>query len=407
MKILLINKYFYRRAGAEKYFFDLAQLLESHGHEVAFFAMHHPKNEKTKWSKYFVKEVDLTARRGFMEDFETASNFVYSTEAKENLSKLLKEFKPDIVHMHNIYHQLSTSILDVLKKIAAPKVMTLHDYKLICPNYSLFTEGRVCERCWRHRYYQAIIHKCLQDSYAASALAAYEMYIVKARQIYESVIDCFVSPSLFLKEKLEDWDVELKRIEHLPNFLFLDDYVPNYDSGNYYFFFGRLAAEKGVADLINVFGELDKLNLKIAGTGPLEESLKETVRAQNLNNIEFVGFQTGEPLHRLIANARAIIAPTLWYDNYPYSVLEAQAAGKVVIASRMGGIPEMIENEATGYLYEPRNKFDLRARIEDTMREGKNLQEIGRAARARVERENGAEVHYQKIMGIYKSLISG
>jgi len=405
MKILLINKYFYRRAGAEKYFFDLARLLESHGHEVAFFAMHHKDNEESKWSKYFVKEMDLTERRGFVMDFETASDFVYSTEAKENLSRLLKEFKPDIVHLHNIYHQLSTSILDVLKEIDAPKVMTLHDYKLICPNYSLFTEGRVCERCFRHKYYQAIIHKCVQNSYSASALAAYEMYIVRARHIYENVVDCFVSPSLFLEDKIRDWDVEIKRIEHVPNFLFLEDYAPNYALGNYYLYFGRLAEEKGLADLVNVFGELGKINLRIAGTGPLEESLKETVKIQNLNNIEFVGFQSGEALNELVAGARAVIVPTLVYDNYPYSVLESQALGKAVVASRMGGIPEMIENNTTGYLYEPRNKFDLRARVEETMRENGELKEIGHAARERVERENSAEVHYEKIMSIYNSLI--
>lgn len=404
MKILLINKYFFQKRGAETYLFDQAELLKSRGHEVAYFAMHHPSNEPTEWSKYFVSEVDLQSRQGPLKDLATAGRFIYNLEAGNKLKKLLKDFKPDVVHLHNIYHQLSSSVLDALADYPAPKIMTLHDYKLICPNYSLFTEGAVCERCYRHKYYQAVCHKCLQDSYPASALAAVEMSLTKARQIYENVIDCFVSPSQFFRQKLADWQVKAKRVEHLPNFLFLDKMSPLYQPGDYYLYFGALDEPKGVADLLEVFGHMSSLKLKIVGSGPLKESMEETAAKQNLTNIEFLGHKPKEELFTLIRGSRAVIAPSIMYDNYPYNVLEAQALGKTVIGARLGGILEMIKHKENGYLFEPRNHFDLKARIEDLEESPDNLERFGRQARERTEKENSDRVHYDKLLKIYRSL---
>jgi len=183
MKILLINKFFYKKGGADVYFLNLGRLLEQAGHEVAYFSMRHPNNLKTEWSKYFVSRVDFTERQGWTRELGKAGRFFYSFEAKRNLKKLLQDFEPDVVHLHNIYHQLSSSVLDVLKNHSARKVMTLHDYKLICPNYKLFTQGALCERCYRKKYYKAVLHKCLQNSALASLLAAVEMYWTKSRQI--------------------------------------------------------------------------------------------------------------------------------------------------------------------------------------------------------------------------------
>ena len=404
MKILLVNKFFFRKGGADVYNLDLGKLLESKGHEVAYFSMQHLENKKSKWDKYFVSAVDLRKRQGIVVDAKTAGRFIYNLEAKKKLTQLLKDFNPDVIHFNNIYHQLSTSVLDAAAKHPAAKVMTLHDYKLICPNYKLFTEGRVCERCYRHKYYQAIVHRCLQDSCPASALAAMEMYFAKARQIYENVVDCFVSPSQFLAQKTRDWNVKFKRMETLANFVDLAEFKPNYEPGEYYLYFGRLSEEKGLSDLLRVFGEQGGRRLKIAGTGPLEQSLKETIGAQGLANIQLLGYQEPNELRSIIAKSRAVIVPTLMHDNYPYSVIEAQAMGKAVIASRMGGIPEMVKPGMNGYLYEPRNPNDLAARVEDAEKNINELSELGKAGRARGEKENIASGHYEKLMNIYQSI---
>jgi len=404
MKILLINKFFFRKGGADVYCLDLGKMFVSQGHEVAYFSMHHPENEKTKWNKYFVSEVDLRKRQGIAADVKTAGRFIYNFEARKKLVKLLKEFNPDVIHLNNIYHQLSTSVLDAIAGHPAVKIMTLHDYKLICPNYKLFTEGRVCERCYRHKYYQAVIHRCLQDSYAPSALAAIEMYFAKTRQIYENVVDCFVSPSRFLAQKIKDWNVKFKRIELVANFVDLDDFKPNYEPGDHYLYFGRLSEEKGLADLFEVFSRHDKWRLDIVGTGPLEMSLRKTALAQGLANIRVFGYKEPGELRSIIAKSRAVIVPTLMHDNYPYSVIEAQAMGKAVIASRMGGIPEMVEPGVSGYLYEPRNPDDLAARLEEAEKNIDKLSEFGKAGRARAEKENSASGHYERLMEIYQSV---
>ena len=275
---------------------------------------------------------------------------------------------------------------------------------MICPNYSLYTNGKVCESCFRHKYYKAVTNKCLQNSYPASALAALEMSFTKARQIYENVVDCFVSPSAFFSQKLADWGVKMKRIENVPNFVFLSDFEPIFSAGDYYLYFGRLSPEKGISDLINVFSHMSGHKLKIAGSGPMKKSLEETVKAQGISNVELLGFRPQSELRDIIASSRAVIVPTLMHDNYPYSVIEAQAMGKPVVASRLGGIPEMVTHGENGYLYEPRNHFDLKARIEDLNKLNGTIEKFGRAGRQRVERENGAEGHYKKIISIYESI---
>lgn len=385
------------------YFLNLGQLLEDAGHEVAYFSMHHPRNLKTKWNKYFVSQVGFTKREGLARELAKAGRFFYSFEAKRNLKKLLHDFEPDVVHVHNVYHQLSSSVLDVLKKHPARKVMTLHDYKLICPNYKLFTQGALCERCYKRKYFQAVSHRCLQNSTPASLLAAAEMYWTKSRQIYENVIDCFVSPSQFLSKKIEHWGVKAKELKTVLNFVCLGDFTPTYETGDYYLYFGRLSPEKGLADLVAAFADLPRLKLKIVGRGPMQASLNELIKARNIENIELTGFKEKQELYNIIKKSRVVIVPTLMHDNYPFSVLEAQALGKAVIATKRGGIGEMVVPGKNGYLYEPSVENDLKSAIERAERDIEILPEFGRRARQRVEAENSPEKHLKEIMAIYSA----
>ena len=179
MRILQINKFFYRRGGADIHFLDLGRLLESHGHEVIHFSAVDSRNEPSPYSKYFIPSIDLRARHGLLGGLKVAGHILYSTIAARKFEQLIKDTKPDIAHLHNIYRHLSPSILPVLKKYKIPVVMTLHDYKMICPNYKLYTQGAVCERCRKHKYYQAIFHRCIFDKTMPSAMAALEMSVHK------------------------------------------------------------------------------------------------------------------------------------------------------------------------------------------------------------------------------------
>lgn len=216
MKILLINKYHYLRGGAERTYFDTAEILKAHGHEIAFFSMKHPANEPTVWDKFFVDNIDYREKgNGFWKKIVSVLRIWYNFQAAKNLEALLKKFKPDVAHLHNIYHQLSPSIINVLKKHHIPMVMTLHDYKLICPNYNLLVSGKIWEKSRPNKYYLCVKDKCVQDSYAKSLVCTIEAYFHRLMRIY-SKVNLFISPSKFLISKFQEFDFK-KEIVYLPN----------------------------------------------------------------------------------------------------------------------------------------------------------------------------------------------
>jgi len=196
MRILLVNKFHYLRGGAERAYFDTARILEDHGHEVAVFSMHHPDNRETPWSRYFVETVDYSLQYSIFERFRLAKNMIWNSRAARNMEALLDEFQPDVVHLHNIYHQISPSIIPVIKRRGIPIVMTLHDYKLICPNYSMFVRGAV----WEGGSLACVRDRCVRDALLPSMVCGIERIVHRSLSVYEK-IELFLSPSQFLKEK--------------------------------------------------------------------------------------------------------------------------------------------------------------------------------------------------------------
>ncbi|MDD5043044.1 MAG: glycosyltransferase [Patescibacteria group bacterium] len=404
MRILLVNKFFYLRGGSERYFFELKKLLESHGHEVICFSMKDEKNFPSPQSDFFVANVDFASRRGFFSNIKKAGHSLYSPEARRKMEALIKKYRPEVAHLHNISHQLSPSILSILKEYKIPTIQTLHDYQLICPNYKLFTEGAVCERCRRHRYYEAVIHKCIKESYVASAWGALEMAIHKSLQIYERVLKYYVSPSVFLAKKLEKWGYPPGKTKVVNNFIDLAGYEPNYGNRGYLLYFGRLAEEKGLPILLKAIKGLPEVNLKIAGAGPEEQRIKKIIIKEKIENVEMVGFKTGQELAELIKNSIGVVMPSLWYENYPYSILESFAYGKPVVASDLGGIPELVKENITGLLFTAGDFSELRDKIKSLYSQPRLAEEMGRRARKLAEEQNNPEDHYQKIIFIYEEL---
>ena len=219
MRVLNINKFHYRRAGAETVYFNLARLLESRGHEVIPFAMQHPRNEKSEWDRFFPSYVEFRTPGSLVEKSRRAMRVLYSTESRDRLRELLKEARPDIAHLHNIAHQLSPSILDALREADVPVVQTLHDYKLTCPVYTHRTGGKICERCKGGRFYQCAIHRCNGRSFAMSLTNAVEMSWHRMRGSYDSV-DVFLCPSQFLLAKCREYGVHRDRLAFVPHYVF-------------------------------------------------------------------------------------------------------------------------------------------------------------------------------------------
>lgn len=402
MKILLVNKFFYLKGGSERVFLEEADLLKRNGHQVAFFSMFDKRNLSCPQSKYFINHIDYeTPVKNIKQKMSQSLKMLYSFEAKEKVEELLNDYQIDITHLHNIYHQISPSILDVFVKYKIPTAMTLHDYKLVCPSYSMLADGKPCEKCKTGKYFWCLLKKCTKGSYAKSLLNVVEMYLHhKILHIYDK-IDVFISPSMFLKKKLKEMGFK-KEIVHLPNFINAKDYLPKYSFDEKIIcYFGRLSEEKGLFTLLNAVKGID-VKLKIIGDGPIKENLKFKVRSEKLDNVDFLGYKSGRELKNEIRSSTTVVLPSEWYENNPKTVLEAFALGKPVIGARVGGIPELVKDGRTGLTFERGNSDDLRSKIESLLKDPQQITEMGKKARQFVEESFNPEKHYRQLMKIYQ-----
>ena len=404
MKVLLVNKYFFRKGGAEVSFFETAKLLTSKGHKVMHFSMKHPRNLPSPYEDYFVSNVDYETKE-FSHALKASLRILYSFEARSKLEKLLCEEKPDIAHLNNIYHQISPSIVHSLKKFNIPIVMSLRDFKMVCGSYSLINNGRICEVCEGGKYYQCFWNHCVKDSRIKSLLNTLEMYLHhKILHIYDQ-IDIFISPSQFLRSKSKQMGFKGK-IAHLPNFLMLNHIKPQFNwQEKSIIYFGRLIKEKGLYTLIKAVKDLN-IGLKIIGEGPIKTELEEKVRSLGVKNITFLGYMESQELKKEILKCMFVILPSELYENNPRTIIEGFALGKPAIGTEMGGIPELIINNKTGFTYEPGNSRDLSAKIEYMINHENQIREFGKNAREYVETELNENRHYEKLMQIYHEAIT-
>ncbi len=405
MKIVQVNKFYYPRGGADIYALALSDLLRAAGHEVIPFAMHHPENLATPYARYFVSYVDLKKHEGWWSDLKKFWRIVYSFEARRKFARLLRDEKPDVVHVHNVYHQLSPSILDAARAARVPVVMTVHDYKLFNPNYSMFGHGGViCEHGRDGRFWEIVRYNCM-GSRAASFTVACEAYLHRWRRTYERAVRRFVSPSMFLINLAALYGWKHSQFVHLPSFV-RPIRPPRAGGKECILYFGRLSREKGLSYLLEAAKMARTVPLVIAGRGPEEAALRSQAGALGLRNVTFVGFKEGAELWRLVQGARAVVAPTMSYENYPLSVIEAQSLGKIVIATRRGGLPEMVHDGENGFLVNPGDSLELAKTMERVWQMPADERgAMEGAARARVLRENDPTDHVRRIVALYKSVI--
>lgn len=404
MRVLQINKFHYLRAGAESYYFGLSDLLRSHGHQVGHFSMAHPENLATPYAKYFVSNVDYEVGSAWQQ-LRNAAGIVYSFEARRKLAQLLDDEPFDLTHLHNFHHQISMSILPVLKKRGLAVVYTTHDLKPVCPNYRMLTHDGVCERCRGGKYYYATLHRCTKGSYLKSAVNTVEMYFQHWRGYYD-LIDLFITPSAFYRDKFVEFGLPAERVVHVPNFVHVDEFEPQYDPGEYLLYMGRLSAEKGLGTLVEAMVAVPEARLRIAGAGDYGPQVRREIGERGLKNVALLGRKEGDDLRRLLRNCLAVVLPSEWYENGPMSVIEAYATGKPVVGARIGGIPEMVLEGETGYLFEYGDSDDLARAIRTLWERKADVADMGRRCRRRAEEEYDVSRHYERIMEIYERVLN-
>lgn len=402
LKIVFANNYYYLRGGSERVFFDEIEILRANGHEVVPFARHFEENFASDYSRFFASPINYQ-NVPLIQKISTGFKLIYSFESKKNFCTLLDYFKPDLIHTHNIYGRLTASIFDAAKKRKVPAVMTLHDYKLICPSYLMLSNNRVCEMCKGKSFYNCVLTKCHKGSFIASLIYTIEAYNNNIFNKY-SPVNYFICPSKFSLRKHSAAGIPEDKLIHIPNFINIENFEPNYQNNGYILYAGRLSSEKGVLTLLKAIQGLD-VPVKIVGDGPMRAKYERFIFENNIKNITFEGYKSGDELKNLFMNAMFVVFPSEWYENAPMTILESFAYGKPVIGSDIGGIPEMVIDNQTGLLFMPADYLALREKVNYLLDNPSLIMKLGMQARKKVEKEYNADIHYNKLLEIYERVL--
>lgn len=427
MRILLVNKFHYRKGGAETYYLTVGSELERMGHEVAYFSMKHPDNLPCEWDKYFVTQREYNNVKNPLKAARDGMALIYSPEAKRNFQALCEEFRPDVVHLNNVHRQITLSILDApyLRENKVPVFYTAHDYVTVCPGYLMLDgDGRVCDACLEDgRYRHCIERRCVKGSRAKSALAAMEASFNRAHKSNQR-IDKVIAPSRFMRSKLIEGGWPEDKVIFLQNFA--DDAILKRASNvgadltdrenPYLLFFGRLSVEKGVDTLLRAFDASlpslpQNMRLVVVGDGPAAAEFKTLASSLGCaSRIEFAGYQRGEALQAYVERASLAISSSRCRENMPYSIVEAFAAGTPVIGTNIGGIPELVLDGETGFICEPENFESMADAISRGVRAFSDrpaYAALQRNCRSYVMENCSREKFMSNLVNLYKESIDG
>ena len=375
MKILMINKFLHPNGGSETYIFKLGECLKEYGNEVQYFGMEHENRCVGNNVGAYTSNMDFHGGSK-LSKITYPVKTIYSIEARKKIRKVLDDFQPDVCHLNNFNYQLTPSIILEINKWRKENrktckiVFTAHDYNLVCPNHMLNNPltHENCESCLGGHFKNCIKGKCIHSSTAKSILGAAEAYFWNAKGVYK-YIDKIICCSKFMKRIMDSNPLFAKKTVVVHNFV--DDLKYEYkEKENYVLYFGRFSEEKGIRTLLEVCKELPEVKFVFAGSGALEDEIRK------VPNIECVGFKSGKELHNLISKAKFSVYPSEWYENCPFSVMESIMFATPVIASKIGGLPELVQDGVNGILFEYKNKNDLKNKISELWNDDKKSAEL-------------------------------
>lgn len=397
-RVLIVNKFYYRRGGDCVCAINLANLLREQGHEVAEFAMRYPENLPSRWSSFWPKEVSFS---GGASGKIAAVRRVFGGEGvKRDFTRMLDEFRPHIVHLHNIHSYISPIVARLARKRGIPVVWTMHDYKLVCPSYSCLRDGQPCELCFTD-INNVVTKRCMKGSLAASLIAWGEAKRW-SRKLMQKWTDRFICPSHFMARKLAEGGFAENKLVTICNFigpeaasLFSRLAASGHSASRepYYCYLGRLSKEKGVDTLLAAASTLP-FELRVAGDGPQAGELRE--RYAHCSNIRFLGHLEAAKAAELISRARLSVTPSECYENNPLSVIESLCAGTPVVGADIGGIPELID-PATGLIFPAGDVAALRTAIDTAWHTDYDYKSIADASLRRFSAVN----YYSLITQLY------
>ena len=403
MKILMVNKFLFPNGGSETYVFAVGKQLQKEGHEVQYFGLEHSDRVVGNRVDSYTPNMDF--HTGKLSKIFYPFQIIYSRTARKKLRPVLEDFDPDVVHLNNFNFQLTPSVIyEIIRyeKKAGKKIKilyTAHDTQLVCPNHLMRipSTGKLCRQCLSKGYFECVKNSCIHGSKVKSFLAYIEAMLYKRLKVY-GYIDCVICPSYFIEEQLLHRKEFQGKTRVLHNFITVgtkqEEVSP--DNKEYVLYFGRFSEEKGIGPLLKVCQQLPHIPFIFAGSGPLEKLVNE---AKNIKN---VGFQKGEALVGLIQKAKFSIMPSECYENCPFSVMESLSLGTPVIGSRIGGIPELIEEGKTGDLFCVGDDKELKSKVENLWNDEKRFHSYSQACR--VQRFDTVESYCKKLMEVIEQV---
>ncbi|MFZ2226056.1 MAG: glycosyltransferase [Candidatus Moraniibacteriota bacterium] len=391
MKILEVNKFNYVRGGADRHFLDVTRLLKSSGHEVATFSMENSRNLFSPWQKYFVSYVGYNKNDSTLtQKIKGTFRMFYSFEAKTKMRKMLLDFEPDLVHIHNIYHQISYSIIALIKKRGIPIVMTVHDYELISPD--------------REEYLEAVGTKYWKFIVISKKYSLIKRTILVLRSYFEEFIGWkdnvafFIAPSQFVAERLISGGIKKEKIVVMSHFISKDatDYSQEKSElgDSYAFYFGRISKEKGALEMIETFRKIEKIKLILAGE--VEDDLQIT----SDKNISYLGYLGRDQLGRYIKNAQFSVSFSRLPETFGLIALESISFGKPFLGFDSGAFGEIIDRGVTGFICKDTVEMEeiIKKMVDGEIRFQKDM--VMKVAYEKF----GQEKYLKKLIGLFNSL---
>jgi len=412
MKVILSNYRYFISGGPERYLFSIKEILEKEGHNVLPFSVRSRHNVPSEWEKYFLTPISAKDETYF-ENYErkpktmlkVLERVIYSPEGFIKARRYAKVVRPDIVYSLHFLNKMSPSVIDGFKSYGLPVVVRLSDFGLICPQAHLFSNEKVCEECISGSLWPAVKNKCVKNSTTGS-LVKYFAWNLHRLMGSISRIDSFVSPSQFTIRKYEEAGFPVDKLHYIPTFIETKG-IPFKDTSNgYIIFFGRLVKEKGLEVLLEAYDNITGKKPRLIIIGRQDPAVyADTLIKRYSSNVEFLDFMPKEQIMSIIQGALFAVIPSNYYDNLPNTLLESFACGKAVIASDHGCFHEFVADKGTGILFAPGNAEDLRCKLEWAIENPDAMREMGKRAREVVENEHNPQLHYQKLLDIFSSLI--
>jgi glycosyltransferase involved in cell wall biosynthesis len=374
MRVLIAHNAYRHRGGEDTVVESEAALLRTHGHQVEILS----------------RSNDEVAE---MPSLALARDTLWSQRTVRDLSGWVAAFKPDLVHAHNTFPLISPSLYWAAARTGVPVVQTLHNFRLLCLNALFLREGRVCEDCMGHLPWRGVARACYRGSRPASAALAGMLALHRSLGTYRNRVTRYIALNEFCRGKFIEGGLPAKRVVVKPNFV--DAPAPAETTRSGLLFVGRLSAEKGIATLALAMQQVPGASLRVAGDGPEAGSL------EGVPGVVRLGSLPGDGVRAEMERALVLVVPSIWYENFPRTIVEAFAAGLPVVASRIGALAEIVTDGKTGLLFEPGNPHDLAEKISWALGNPERMAGMGRNARAQYEAEFSAEVNYRRLIEIY------